>query len=384
MKSKKPESSRLNLFYILQVLEKYTDENHPLSVAQIAEKINKDFGYLVLDNHLISTDTVKRILDELVDKIFPKGINYDEAAHQYGYCICCVMEKNGKFVSYIAEEGKTQPKKYYYLEDDLKTAEIVLLKNAIETYSYFSEEDVTSIVRKLISLRPSSFPKRKYIDVAKEDRDENSLLLMNIDELNDIITHNNCAKIEYCAYNMEKNLVPREGYPRVVEPIHLMWSNGYYYLLAYSQKYDDIVSYRVDRITDIEEIERDNRHLMIDFNPVQYRHEHPIMFSGKNEKVVLLCKNTESNHIMNVIVDTFGKKIRVSEADDELLIKHLGHKREYYKEKGIVWLKVTFYSALDGVELWATQYCNECVIISPQESANEVKMRLSQGLEYYK
>ncbi len=31
----KPESSRLNLFYILQVLSDYTDEDHPMSASGI-------------------------------------------------------------------------------------------------------------------------------------------------------------------------------------------------------------------------------------------------------------------------------------------------------------------------------------------------------------
>lgn len=35
----KPENSRLNVFYILQILERYTDDRHPLSVAQIREKL---------------------------------------------------------------------------------------------------------------------------------------------------------------------------------------------------------------------------------------------------------------------------------------------------------------------------------------------------------
>ena len=36
---KKPDSSRLNLFYIVQVLAKYTDEKHPMSAQEIAEKM---------------------------------------------------------------------------------------------------------------------------------------------------------------------------------------------------------------------------------------------------------------------------------------------------------------------------------------------------------
>ena len=41
-KSAKPESSRLNLFYIIYVLKKYTDENHPITALEIKEYVNEN------------------------------------------------------------------------------------------------------------------------------------------------------------------------------------------------------------------------------------------------------------------------------------------------------------------------------------------------------
>lgn len=382
-KSKKPESSRLNLFYILQVLAKETDERHPMSVAQIRDKVNQEFGYLSSTDSAVSLDTVKRTLEELTDKIFPDGMDDEEMAFRYGYCIFCVMKKDARYVSYHVEEGKQAPKKFYYYENNLKMAEVLTLKDAVETYSYFSEADITDIIRKLVRLKPKSFPNNRYYDVAREERDKDSLLLLNIEDLNRIIQNQNCAKVTYCSYNMEKRLVPRPGYPKVIEPVHLMWSNGYYYLLAYNAKYQNIVSMRIDRITDIEEVEVKNTHLMENFNPVQFRYEHPVMFGGKKEAVVLLCRDTGKNYIMNTIMDVFGKNARVTPASDELLEKYLHHDRAYFKEQGITWLKVALESAVGGVELWATQYCNDCLIVSPQESHDRVKMRLGIGIKNY-
>lgn len=382
-KKGKPESSRLNLFYILQILEHYTDEEHPLSVSDVTDKVNVEFGYLSATNVLMSMDTVKRTLEELTDKIFQTGVDYEERTHRYGYYIYCVMKKDGNYVPYRMEEGKQAPKKYYYLEDDLKTAEILTLKDAVETYSYFSEEDITEIVRKLTSLRPTSFPKRRYIDVAGDERDEDSLLLMNIDMLNDIIIKRNCAKISYCAYNIDKELMIRSGYPKVIEPLHLMWSNGYYYLLAYNDKYENIVSYRVDRITDVEEVECKISHFTGDFNPVQYRYKHPIMYGGKRTKFTLLCRDTGKNHIMNIIMDTFGRNVKIVKADDKLVEMYVGRSRELEEAQGIRWLYLKVESTPGGMELWATQYCSDCIIISPEESRERVKQRLLSGIKYY-
>lgn len=379
----KPESSRLNLFYILQVLERETDEEHPLSAAVLAEKINTEFGYLSLTDTVISMDTVKRILDDLLGKVFIDGADTEEAVLRYGYWIYCVTKKNGKFVPFRQQEGRQVPKKYYYLENGLKAAELLTLKDAMETYSYFSEEDITDVIRKITRLRPHAFPRGHYIDAAGDDRDENSLLLMNISDFNEIICHRNSARIVYCAYDSNKKLVPRPGYPKVIEPVHLMWSNGYYYLVAYHEKYDAMVNLRVDRITEVEEVEIKGSHHVDEFNPVQYRHEHPIMFGGKKERIELLCRCTEKNYFMNTIMDVFGKKARVAPAENEILEKYLRHTREFYEKRGMTWLHVTIESAPGGVELWAVQYCADCRVIAPETSVERVKRRLERGLHLY-
>ncbi len=381
--SRKPDSSRLNLFYILQILANHSDEDHPMSASEIRDKVNMEFGHISSSDAVISLDTVKRTLEELTNKIFPAGPDYNDFLYRYGYCVSCLMKKDGEYKSYRADAEGRAPKKYYYYENSFKTAELLTLKDAIETYSYFSQDDITDIVRKLVKLRPKSFPKSKYFDVAWEARDEDSLLLMNIDDLNRIINNRNCANITYCYYDREKKLVPRPGYPKRIEPIHLMWSNGFYYLLAYNEKYQSIVNMRIDRITDIEEVEIENTHRVDNFNPVKYRYEHPVMFGGKKKHMVLLCRDTGRNYIMNTIVDVFGKSAKVEPASDKILMKYLNHDREFYRAQGITWLKVSLESATGGVELWAAQYCCDCFIVSPEESRNRLRERLRAGAEYY-
>lgn len=66
----KPENSRLNLFYNLYVLKTNTDEEHPISAASISRIINAEFGYMSATGNIISTDTVKRTLDDLIAQFF--------------------------------------------------------------------------------------------------------------------------------------------------------------------------------------------------------------------------------------------------------------------------------------------------------------------------
>lgn len=382
--TKKPDNSRLNLFYILYVLKKNTDEDHPISASEISKIINAEFGYLSVTGNTISPDTVKRTLDEFIDKVFPIVMNRERYKQKYGCYVCCVAKDGNKYKRYESGDKGKVLKKYYYYDSDFSLAEVQTIKDAMETYNYFSEEDITEIITKLMRIRPKSFTGDRYYDVAKKNREEDSLILMNIDIINEIITKRNCANITYCAYDTNKKLVPRPGYPKVIEPIHLMWSNGYYYLLAYNEKYKNIVSLRVDRITYIEEVEVENTHHVEQFNPVQYRYEHPVMFGGEKKKIVLLCRDTGKNYIMNTIMDVFGKSAIVTKADDEILLKYLEHDSSFFKEQGITWLKVSIETTTGGVELWATQYCYDCLIISPEESRLRVRERLESGLDYYK
>ena len=86
-KGRKPDSSRLNLFYIVHVLQRYSDREHPMSVSKIQEKINQDFGYISMTDSLISADTIKRILDELIERVFPDEMIFYHIAKNQNYSV---------------------------------------------------------------------------------------------------------------------------------------------------------------------------------------------------------------------------------------------------------------------------------------------------------
>lgn len=382
MANRKPESSRLNIFYIIQVLSEYSDQENPLSAQEIANKVNKEFSYLNESGEVISMDTVKRTLGELTDKIFASGMDYFGGMQRYGFWIHTMMRDKKGYVPYHSRENQQSPKKYYYLEHELQEAEITTLKDAVEAYCYFSEEDTAGIVGKLLRFAPQKMKCTRYLDRGSQERDEDSQLLMNIDDLARIIRERKGARITYCSYGIDKKLAPRPGYPKVVEPMGLMWSNGYYYLLAYSQKYkDEIMNLRIDRITEIEATELEDRHEREDFNPIQYRHEHPVMFTGPQGQAKLLCRNRPDNYMMNLLIDAFGKNARIHKAPTQLLEKYLP--KEACRQENVTWLEVTVDSSLWGIELWAMQYCNDCRLISPKESEDRIKEELRKAKDLY-
>ncbi len=138
---------------------------------------------------------------------------------------------------------------------------------------------------------------------------------------------------------------------------------------------------RIDRITEIEEAELESRHAEEDFDPIRYRHEHPVMFTGPQGRAKLLCRNRQDNYMMNILMDAFGKNTRIQKAPDSLVRENIGEWA--LEDEKAIWLEVTVDSSLWGIELWAMQYCNDCRVIAPEESVDRVKEYLEEAARLY-
>ena len=383
-KPSKGEQSRLNILYIIFTLKKYSNEQHPLSVNEITKHINRDYAHFSTMEQLISPDTVKRTLDMLTSYFFDTSEpEISKIIADYGFIIFCVMKENDAFVTYHSSDDTNARKKYYYYQSCFTNAEVTTLIDAIETYNYFSDDDLLELIDKLIKIQPVSYASEQYHNYVPSVKDKNSIVSLNINSLDQIIDRKHCAKITYCNYNEKKELVLRPGYPKKIDPIALMWSNGYYYLVAYHPEHKTVVNYRIDRSTDVEEIEETPSYTIPNFSPSNYKLEHPVMYGGDCVHMALLCRETGSNYIMNSIMDTFGVPAKIRPATNEELIQYLNHDSSFYQERGEKWFHISFRSSTKGVELWALQYCDNCVIISPQESILNIKAALAKANELY-
>ena len=188
----KKDKSRLNVFYILHTLKKYTDSQNPLKAKEIAWHINQDFGN---GENIISGSTVKRILQDFCDTVFvaDSGLEEYEIRNRIGYYVYTVTENHSKdreveekYVTYPQLHGEEdefelckedsdeekkakithrkkrnaqKPVKYYYYESDLSVGEIRALRDVIETCSCFSSNETNEIIQKLMNLQPLAFRK---------------------------------------------------------------------------------------------------------------------------------------------------------------------------------------------------------------------------------
>ncbi len=389
------KASRINILYILLTLKNHSSQKHPLSIAEITDLVNKVYYRTRYDNGItINSTTVNRILDSI---FADETLGFQEEPMEFfdnraglGFNLYCVMEgKDGQWETYVAPKSKRGgPKKYYYCESVFSDAELITLIDSVETYNYFSTDDIAGLVTKLLGLRPSSELLNCYHERHGHLlKDDDSLVLLNIDTFSRILKSQQFAKITYCNYDYNHNLVPREGYPRIIRPLNMMWSNGYYYLVALLKPGYTPANLRIDRITEIEPVQPSSEMLQqfqVDMNleVSTYRMNHPVMHGGKVKHIAMLYLDSEQNGMNNAIMDTFGKISQVRPATAEDLKNNLPLHVLADSSAG-TWMRADFQATTAGTELFATQYCRYCKVISPSSLSEKIADNLRSGLRLY-
>lgn len=420
--------TRMNLLYIFLTLKKYSSAEHPMLVSEIIEKISQNFTYSndLTDSHApvkLNASTVNRILDAfLYDNNFAflranSNTDYDDP-NNLGYCLYCVTKENNTFVPYVpayeAEDDEyadndeeldkksskpARKYKYYYLESNFSDAELKILIDAMEVYQYFGTKDITKITNKLLLLHPQSSLKTKRKLADKSILTEDAMIFHNIAEFQRLMKEQKLVEINYYYYGHTNGskLQPilRSYYPKVIRPVSMMWSNGYYYLIAMmgpAPKFTP-THLRLDRVDIHKELETKPEEWNAfeppqEFTPAAYRLKHPVMFGGEEQSIRMLCRQTEYNGMMNAIRDTFGLNAVCRPATQEELEQYLSYGIDYQPNpdpaKEGKWVHVRITSTTGGVELFATQYCRNCRVIYPQSVVDRVKRNLEVGTIFYK
>ncbi len=128
-----------------------------------------------------------------------------------------------------------------------------------------------------------------------------------IDVVNEAINTGKQIRFQFFQYNVKKVRKPRhDGSWYKLSPYRLVWNGDYYYVVGYYEKYQQVVSFRVDRMVSHPEIlEEDIIPMPKGFDLDQHLNTMFHMFSTKRQKVELIC----DNDVMDAIIDKFGEDV---------------------------------------------------------------------------
>lgn len=381
----------ITLDMLRDYLQRNTSKNKKMSIDEMimgmsweqrrmtGENVNPDVCrvYDPTQVELSTKKQIRRLLETYHTK-YPDYFRDSAEIH-----ICCTDE----CYSDISKDGKRSlpysDYKVFYAESPLSEESVNILRDSLSVFPYAEPHKTAEIINDLNRLTPvfnripydprkvwaNKFPDTSYYanisEITKalagiiyDSKDDNSLKpddkrMSKGDYEKKRRKSAKQISFEYYSYNENKVLEVRplkDGRTvRIADPVKLMWSNGYYYLVCAYRKKDvpesavenekyNLINYRVDRMKNVTCLDTD-ADIPHDFSPAVHRSQSPVMYSGSIESVIeIRCKKS----LINNAIDTFGFDIGIKKTDEDTVIIRIHD------------------TSPEGVKMWALEYGFGC------------------------
>lgn len=346
-----PPPKKLLIVNILDILKKYTDEEHRLSQKEIVDILDKKYSMKA------DRKSVKRNLMDLIE--FGYDIEYKESVKR-------VADKNGEVREALILSD-------FYLNRDFTDSELRLLIDSLLFSNHIPSSQRRELVEKLENLSNIYFRSRIHnITALSEDKTDNKQIFYTVDLLDEAISKGKKVSFHYLEYGTDKKLRRRErpdGSVReyIISPYQLAAKGGKYYLICNYDKYDDISNYRIDRITDIKILDENIKPFEKlrgangqRLNLKRYMDEHIYMFSSGTVRTEFRV----SKAMISDVIDMFGEDVKFSDETAE---------------------NVTVSAKVNemAMEQFAKSFAPDVTVLKPESLAEKVKSDLQISLKHY-
>lgn len=344
---------KLLIINILDILKRYTDEEHRLSQKQIAEILKREYG--------VSADrkAIRRNLINLMECGY--NIEYTETVRMVPNSKTGILEE-----TYIWTD--------FYLERDFTDGELRLLIDSLIFSQHIPYIQCKELVEKLENLSNIYFRSRiSHIAKIPYDSGGNKQLFLNIELLDEAINRKQKVMFRYMEYGIDKKLHPKrreDGTVReyIINPYQMAIKSGKYYLICNYDKYNDISNYRIDRIADIKILDEPVKPFKSlsysterTLNLSAYMKEHPYMYSSKNVRV----KFRINRAMISDIIDTFGIDVTFSDETEN-------------------YVTVSTFTNEMAMEQFAKNFSPDVEVLEPQSLREKLIDNLKKSLECYR
>ena len=301
------------LLYILRILEQETDEQHPLTLGDIAAQLQQRWN---LDAYRV---TIQNDIAALIDA---------------GYGI---------------EVIRSTQNRYYYAGRLFEVPELKLMMDAVESSKFITQRKSQALVQKLTALasRHEAEDLQRSLSLSGRIKAGNEKIYYITDVLNTAINQGRKVQFLYFEYAADKQKrLKNNGAPYVLSPYTLTMNGDHYYVVGWSDKHGKLASFRVDRIDQVPEllpqaaVPQPDGYSIGSFTERAFR-----MFDGNHARVELLCANS----MMNTVLDHFGHKVATRQVDGE-----------HFRFTAEVSVSPTFFA-------WVFQFGGGIRIAGPQE-----------------
>lgn len=315
-----------NIFYIYNILKKYSDINHILSVKEIIEYLKNDY------NESIEPRTIRRNIRVLIEKLDVDISTYNE-------------NKKG----------------YFLRTKEFELSEIEMLIGIIKYAKFLDKEFSNDIIEKLKSLLSKyeleTIKNLEKLDIyTKNTKTINKEVLNNLEILSDVIMEKKQIRFDYWMYDIDKKM--HKTSEKIVSPYAILCDNEFFYLIAIDINFKNFSYFRLDKIKNIKITNQNIYKTSTNLN--KFIESSVYMYGGQKQQVELKC----NNYIIDYVIEKFGDNVSINKIDDK-------------------YFKVILNVCTVGLEMWIMQYINYVEVLSPISLKDSIKAQLLKALEKY-
>ena len=319
-----------NILYILNILKKYTDEEHLISIAELQRKIKEIYD---VD---IDSRTIRRNINLLKEKL-----NYDISTRQ----------ENGKGY-YINRNPDT----------DFEPGEIRAIIDNFSYANYIVPSISKNIIRKCKNMQNiyQNQKLRNYKIYANDTKTDNMEVIKNIEDISNAIQNLNKIEFEYWKYGITNKIEKVIVSTPKVAPYALVYDKQEFYLIGIKEGQEKFYYYRLDRMKNIKQLE-EKRTVKKTSSEIQEFAESTVeMFGGEKEEVEADCKML----LLDTIFDQFGKNITIKKKNDDEFTLILD-------------------TNLMGFKFWVLRNIDAVEVIRPIKLRNEIRKIVEEVKKKY-
>ena len=309
-----------NAIYILNVLKKYSDENHLLQTKEIKEKIKEIYD---VD---IDPRTIRRIINLLKEKL-------------------------GYEISTRNENGLG----YYLLknpETDFEPGEIRAIIDTFCYSNYMSTDISKKIIDKCKHLQ-SIYENEKlnhYQAVMNDTKTDNKEVIKNIEDIENAIYNHKKIKFTYWKYELNPKLKKVNVNQIKATPYKLVYSLQQFYVICLKDKASKLYTYRIDRMKDIKILKEKASSKIEEKEVEKYIRSSIAMYGGESEIIEFIAHLD----LLDMVIEQFGKDIGLRKLDHDTF-------------------QVTIKANRVGFKFWALRNIEKVKIVTPISLKNEIR-----------
>ena len=247
------------------------------------------------NEHYITIHQIINELEEMGITAYRKTIISDiEQLKEAGADIRCV---------------KSTQNRYYMEKGIFSIAELKLLVDAVEASHFITRSKSAELIDKLGSLTSKYHNDElcREIYLSHRAKNENEEIFDVVDRCHEAINRKKQISFIYYDYDVNKEKVLHNNGERYVfSPYGMTWEDAKYYVIGFSEKHKKVVTFRVDRMGDVEISDKACVLAPEDFSITDFVNKVFRMYDDKTVTVTLKCKN----ELMKSVIDRFGTDVK--------------------------------------------------------------------------